>query len=33
MKAEKDNLHKTNREYKEYFDKQNDRLNALRNVN
>ena len=33
MKSEQDNLTKRNHEYKEYVDKQIERMNALRNVN
>lgn len=33
MKTEKDALSKHNHEYKDYFDKQTERMNALRNVN
>lgn len=33
MKAEQESLQKHNREFKEYFDKQQERMNALRNVN
>ena len=33
MKAEQESLQKHNKEYKEYFDKQSERMNALRTVN
>ena len=33
MKAEQESLQKHNKEYKEYFDKQTERMNALRTVN
>ena len=33
MKAETTNLQKHNKEYKDYFDKQQERMGALRNVN
>ena len=33
MKQEQENLQKHNKDFKEYFEKQQDRLNALRNVN
>ena len=33
MKGEHESLSKHNKEFKEYFDKQNERMNALRNVN
>ena len=33
MKTERENLQKHNKEFKEYFEKQQERMNALRNVN
>ena len=33
LKMENENLQKHNKDFKDYFDKQNERMNALRNVN
>lgn len=33
LKLENENLQKHNNDFKDYFDKQNERMNALRNVN
>ena len=33
LKAEQDNLQKHNRDFKDYFEKQQERMSALRNVN
>lgn len=33
MKKEQDDLQKHNKDFKDYYEKQQDRMNALRNVN
>ena len=33
LKTEQDNLTKHNKDFKDYFEKQQERMNALRNVN